>query len=294
MLRIDFHVHSVLSPDSYLTPEQIVDLAQRRGLDGVAIVDHGTAAGSLAAARRLSRPGLLVIPGGEWATPEGHLVGLFLEREPSIGQGLFPVAEVITALREAGGLVVLAHPYQLHQKVIDEVLSAVNAVEVWNSRAGSALHPDANRRAAELAAAAHKPGLGGSDAHTAREVGLGWTELFLPKGATAEEVRRAIETGKIRAAGRDSPLFLPRWSNLVRDWRLRRWSSLPKALIRLGLALCGRAGLSAEAALRRWRKGAGDGNDSFINAVCQRPPRSRRLRSKSLRKHHGEYETEEK
>ena len=39
-MKIDFHIHSKNSLDSFMSVDGIVRTAKKRGLDGVAIVDH--------------------------------------------------------------------------------------------------------------------------------------------------------------------------------------------------------------------------------------------------------------
>ena len=67
MKRIDLHIHTTAS-DGTLTPEEVVREASRLGLAAVAITDHDTAAGYLAAAAEGERCGLEVVPGIEIST----------------------------------------------------------------------------------------------------------------------------------------------------------------------------------------------------------------------------------
>lgn len=60
----DLHCHTVFS-DGTRTPAQMVDEARRRGLDGVAITDHDTAAGWSEAEQAARRAGLPLIRGTE-------------------------------------------------------------------------------------------------------------------------------------------------------------------------------------------------------------------------------------
>ena len=39
-LKIDFHVHSQKSFDSDMSLPQIIDIARKKGLDGICICDH--------------------------------------------------------------------------------------------------------------------------------------------------------------------------------------------------------------------------------------------------------------
>lgn len=120
-LLLDLHSHSVYSGDSLLLPREMVRLARERGLNGIAVTDHETVQGGLAARTANDDPAFLVIPGVEYATEYGHVVGLFLEREldglpvrrhPAERMMRVPFQQVVHAVHAQGGLAVLAHPYQ--------------------------------------------------------------------------------------------------------------------------------------------------------------------------------------
>src|SRR5262245_1464649 len=76
----DLHVHTTHSDGTY-TPAQVVDLARRSGLAGVAITDHDTVSG-IAEAHAAAGAGLKVIAGVEITAEnngsELHLLGYFI------------------------------------------------------------------------------------------------------------------------------------------------------------------------------------------------------------------------
>jgi len=81
---IDLHVHSTAS-DGACTPKQLVNLATRTGLAGMALTDHDTMDG-LAAARDAARDSSLEIVAGVEITAEHdgreiHLLGYFLRAD---------------------------------------------------------------------------------------------------------------------------------------------------------------------------------------------------------------------
>jgi predicted metal-dependent phosphoesterase TrpH len=49
MFSVDFHTHTSASKDSLTSPERLIRLARRHGLDRVVVTDHNTIAGALAA-----------------------------------------------------------------------------------------------------------------------------------------------------------------------------------------------------------------------------------------------------
>ena len=49
MMKFDLHVHSKYSSDGVLDPENIVRIARKRGLAGIAVTDHNTIRGGIEA-----------------------------------------------------------------------------------------------------------------------------------------------------------------------------------------------------------------------------------------------------
>lgn len=78
--RADLHIHSFGDGGSYdvadpaMTPEAIVDTAIAERLDLIAITDHNQIANVRPALRYANGKGLLVVPGVELSTPQGHLL----------------------------------------------------------------------------------------------------------------------------------------------------------------------------------------------------------------------------
>jgi predicted metal-dependent phosphoesterase TrpH len=79
--RFDLHVHSHFSDGCY-SPVQLVDLARRAGLAGLALADHDTFAG-VQSARAAASTFLEIIPGveitAEFRGKEIHLLGYFVD-----------------------------------------------------------------------------------------------------------------------------------------------------------------------------------------------------------------------
>src|SRR5438034_1365745 len=79
-IRADLHIHS-FGPggsyevsDSQLTPEAIVDTAVRENLGIISITDHNVIGNVQAAVTYSSGKSVVVIPGVELSTPQGHLL----------------------------------------------------------------------------------------------------------------------------------------------------------------------------------------------------------------------------
>ncbi len=80
---VDFHVHTPGSqdakPENYGSPADIVRAAIAAGLDAIAITDHNTAAWCSSVAEAASGTSLVVLPGVEISTTEGHLLAIWEE-----------------------------------------------------------------------------------------------------------------------------------------------------------------------------------------------------------------------
>ncbi|MDD1675137.1 MAG: PHP domain-containing protein [Methanomicrobiales archaeon] len=200
MLKCDLHVHTSFSRDGESRVEDILRRAEQVGLDVIAITDHDTVEGFHYAQR--CRSPILVIPGIEVSTRQGHIIVL------GIDVPLPPrkdVLETISRARELGGLVILPHPYHMWRhgvaRKMKGSISAVDAVEAFNSRY---IVGTANRKAALMARRYHKPCVGGSDAHHARFVGFGVT--YIDAEPNIESILAAIHAGKTIAGCRMTPL----------------------------------------------------------------------------------------
>lgn len=187
-LCLDLHIHSGASPDGRMTAAEIVAAAREAGLDGAAICDHGRL---FVPDRDLALPeDFLLIPGEEFSTEFGHLLGLFLSRElayerlPKEADRREKTAhfrDLCDGIHAQGGLCVLAHPFERDPDPdrLSPILDCLDGLEVWNGRANRK-RPTANDEAAAFAAARALPAFAGSDAHLRREIGNGRVRIEVP------------------------------------------------------------------------------------------------------------------
>lgn len=175
LVKVDLHVHTLHSPDSLSSLNQIERIAIRRGVQVLAITDHNTLRGAALLARWSS---LRIIQGEEITTSRGEIIGLFLREE--IPPHLSPL-ETVRAIKRQGGLVCIPHPCDqvrrtsaLTPRALDQVLPWVDIIEVLNAR----LTYRADIQAAdELARRYHLVRSAGSDAHAPGEIGRAYVEM---------------------------------------------------------------------------------------------------------------------
>jgi predicted metal-dependent phosphoesterase TrpH len=200
-MKFDLHVHSDHSNDSKSSHDDILEVARKRRLEGLAICDHDTVEGGLACEKRALELGLeiTVIPGVEVTSSKGHILVLGVREniEP-----LLSPEETIHRARKLGGTVIIPHPFKQSSHGIGSFEGLdIDAVEVFNSRC---LFNNANRKAAIEAERLGIPGVAGSDSHIPEMVGQAYTEIEASEN-TLEAVLRAIREGKVAPAGKNTP-----------------------------------------------------------------------------------------
>ena len=211
MWNVELHCHTYRSRDSLATPHSLLEACRRRGIDRLAVTDHNTIRGALEAAAL--EPERFIV-GEEILTTEGELLGYFMTEE--IPAGLSP-EETIDRLRRQGAVISVSHPCDYarqgawREEILRPLLPRLDALEVFNARTYSA---GPNAKAAALARQGGLPGLAGSDAHAAFEVGRGLTQL--PPFHDAEAFRRAL------ASARLVTLRSPPWVHLVSRYAVMR------------------------------------------------------------------------
>jgi predicted metal-dependent phosphoesterase TrpH len=205
-LRIDAHVHTRHSFDSSAPVGAVLDRAAAAGLDALAITDHDAVDGALDAAARARADdlGLVVLPGVEVSTADGHLLAIGVERRPAPGR---PLAATAAAVRALGGVAVVPHPFQRsrHGARRRRVDLAADGVETYNAHLLTGLR---NGQAAAFAREHGLPRFGGSDAHRPAQVGDGYTlvETAADDPGPAD-VLAAMRAGRTRAGGSRVPAW---------------------------------------------------------------------------------------
>lgn len=194
--RVDLHVHSVLSGDSFADPEECVVRAIELGLQGLAFTEHYSYAASepLEPLVERYRKRLLILRAVEFSAAEGHCL-VFGADTDRLCPAYAPVEELIREVNRAGGVVVPSHPYRAGSGIGDRAftLPGIAAIEGHN---GCNSHVF-NQRAIQAAQRQRLPCTGGSDAHRPVDVGSCFTVFPVP--VTAENLVARLRAGEYEA-----------------------------------------------------------------------------------------------
>lgn len=214
--RVDMHCHSTASqlsrlgvqrslglPECATPPEEVYELAKRRGMDFVTITDHDTIDGCLALA---DRPDCFVSEEltARFAGEPQAVHVLCYGITPGDHQWLQANAGDLEAcaayLGDNGIVCALAHPFYnvdapltpRHRRRLAELFP------VWEVRNGSRA-AELNMPAAIYTETHGGTGIGGSDDHAGVDIGRTFTEA--PAAATPEEFLRHLREGDAEAGG---------------------------------------------------------------------------------------------
>lgn len=209
MLKLDLHVHTKHSHDGFAQLSELINKAKQLRLDGFAITDHDT----IIALREIPNSDLIIIPGIEISSSDGDILALGVQKR--IRSGL-NAERTIRLIHKMGGLAIAPHPFGkiFHRRSIGLLAAELpfDAIEGINARCYFA-----NQAAFRI----DKPKVGGSDAHTAAELGRAYTLIDAPRELGA--ILRAIKAGKTAVMGKSiSPYcvlsyFLLRSSSLASE-----------------------------------------------------------------------------
>ncbi len=199
-LKTVIHVHTHYSPDSNLSPGELLAAAAREGIDCLAITDHDEIRGALEVRRA---GGVRVIVGQEISTRDGHLIGLFLRERIPPGLSAERTCERI---RAQGGLVLAPHPFarlcsHSLRGAARRLVGWLDAVEVLNAQ-NPLVWEDA--RAARFA---RRHGLAvyvGADAHLRGRIGPAYQ--MMPPFEGPDEFLAALRGARL-CRGRYGPRY---------------------------------------------------------------------------------------
>ena len=175
--KIDLHVHSRFSGDSSAEPEHTVLMAIEKGLNGIAFTEHYSYGASEFAERLKEKYSneITIFRGVEFSAFEGHCLIFGVDTDGLLTKHAL-MEEVISVVKEKGGIVIPSHPYRGANSVGERIwsINGIAAVEGYN---GYNMH-SFNMMAVEAADILGIPYTGGSDAHSPEDVGACYTEFF--------------------------------------------------------------------------------------------------------------------
>ena len=204
-LRGNLHMHTTRS-DGRLRYEEAVALYEHDGYDFIAVTDHWVVSDW-----EVTPGGMLLFPGCEYNVGERvaqgvyHIVGVGMERKPAIvrGQPGLCAQGVIDAIREAGGLAILAHPaWSLNSAEAVNRLTGLCGTEIYNTTSGFPMNarPYAGLFVDQLASLGMLlPCMAADDAHQYEEDALKSYLMVHARARTHEAVLEALRAGDFYA-----------------------------------------------------------------------------------------------
>ncbi|GEM_PF-564877 len=176
LLELHTHTHHSLGEkvhyDGISKPEAMVRRASRLGIGALNISDHDTQKGLAEARKAGKKYGVLIIPGEEISSKQGHIVAVGISE--AIPPGM-DYRETIDRIHELGGVAIASHPFDITKHGLHERAKKCDAVESF-----SAINLDrfSNRTCRAFAKKHGLHQVAGSDAHCPEMLGHGvnWTD----------------------------------------------------------------------------------------------------------------------
>jgi glycosyltransferase involved in cell wall biosynthesis/predicted metal-dependent phosphoesterase TrpH len=214
--RVDLHCHSTASeisklgiqrslglPECATPPEEVYELAKRRGMDFVTITDHDTIDGCLEIADRddvFISEELTAWFRGEPQAVHVLCFGLTPDDHARLQEWNHDLEACAEYLHSHGIACSLAHPFYAVEAPLSPAhrRQLAQLFPVWETRNGSRAR-ELNMPAAIYIETHGGTGTGGSDDHAGVDIGRTFTET--PPAATPEEFLRHIREGRAEARG---------------------------------------------------------------------------------------------
>ena len=191
-------------PECATPPEEVYELAKRRGMDFVTITDHDTIDGVLSIADRedvFVSEELTAHFRGEPQAVHVLCYGITPEDHEWLQANSGDVELCAMYLYDREIACALAHPYYAvgapltarHRRRLSELF------DIWETRNGARAR-ELNRPAAMYVATLDGIGIGGSDDHAGVDIGRTWTEA--PAASTPSEFLEHMRAGRVTARGK--------------------------------------------------------------------------------------------
>jgi len=191
---IELHSHTYYSYqqkvlyDGTCSPEQMVRAAAGMRLDALGVTDHDSLQGAVKAAKLGKKYGIVVIPGEEVSTLDGHCLALNISE---VIRPRMPIEDTLDAIHSQGGIAVSSHPFDIKKEGLGEKAELCDAMEVFN-----ALNVDrlSNKKARNFSKKNKIPGVAGSDAHHTSMLGHG---TIRANAYDADSIMKMIRKGRV-------------------------------------------------------------------------------------------------
>jgi predicted metal-dependent phosphoesterase TrpH len=207
-MEFDLHIHtSRFSGCSTIDPLRVIGRAIEVGLNGIALTEHGIRWPDQDIEDLIRRSGqrdFIVIPGQEAAcySRQGRFQGEFLVFGYPVSLGSNKsVEQLIELVHGEGGVVVAAHPFKRLQGSDDYYGSGLSTVDL-NIDGLEIEHPSYDENGRQLAIEVmHRmgiAGLGNSDAHDLRDIGI-YRTSFENSITGVDSLCEEIRAGRVQA-----------------------------------------------------------------------------------------------
>lgn len=193
---IDTHMHEMTySKDSFLTLDQMVQIAKEKGLGAICITDHDDMGLKDYAAEYSARTGFPIFVGIEFFSLQGDIVAFGIEDYP---RERIPAQDFIDLVKAQGGVCFAAHPFRNNNRGLEENLRTVRGLDGLEVLNGST-SVEACQKAARYAMELGYFTLGSSDCHVPEKVGVCAT-YFSEEVHTLQEFLAVFKKGQMKPA----------------------------------------------------------------------------------------------
>ena len=197
-MKIDLHCHSKYSYDNYLEPEELIQQAIKRHLDGVCFTEHHSMMVSRPVEKMSVPKGFYLFRGLEISTDRGHLLVYGLKDDAWnkwSRNNYLDASAVVDIVHDFGGICVPAHPFRGWDSLGEDIVSidGFDALETHNGLNSKR----ENQKAIQAAQLRNLPSIGGSDCHNREQVGMAYTEFKNPV-RTIDELIEEIKKGNCK------------------------------------------------------------------------------------------------
>ncbi|GBE04048.1 histidinol-phosphatase [bacterium BMS3Abin09] len=190
--KIDLHIHTKHSGDNNSEPEDVVIHAIDANLNGIAFTEHYSYEASEYVDELRGKYGkdILIFRGVEFSAADGHCLVFGVDTDRAGIRGA-TMKEVVRVVNEKGGVVIPTHPFRGGYSIGERAreLKGICAIEGYNGYS----HYSQNKKAIEMAEEMGLQYTGGSDSHSAHEVGVCYTDFNTE--VTYENLIEILKTG---------------------------------------------------------------------------------------------------